>query len=140
MDRGVGPTIENWGETMLNRTKIKLAASLAVLCAIGTAPMAAQALTNGSASAGVIGYNANLGVMQYNCSFAGWSSSVAKDWSCELESYDGYQYAYKSGTFSGTGFSTSTYSYAKTGTVMCVIAKANYVSGSTGTATQRRCD
>jgi hypothetical protein len=125
---------------MLKRRKAQLAVGLALLCVLGTSPMAAQALTNGSANAGVLGYNANLGLMQYNCSFAGWSSTVNKDWSCELESYDGYQYAYHSGEFSGTGHSTSTYSYAKTGTVMCVVAKANYVSGSAGTATDRRCD
>jgi len=100
---------------------------IALVGSFGIAAPAAHAVT-GSAVAS-IGYNSSISQYQYNCAFAGWGAGE-KTWSCNLESYDGFEYGKHSGTFSSTGFSTSTYSFKRTNTTMCVIAKATSSSGS----------
>jgi hypothetical protein len=107
----------------------KILAGLVVVAGLTTMSTPAQAVA-GAAVASRPSYNANLGLMQYNCAFAGWSSSTTKSWSCKLKTWDGYQYDSHSGTFYGTGFSTSTYSYVKTNTQMCVHAYASGLEGS----------
>jgi hypothetical protein len=86
----------------------------------------------GSAVAAKPGYSVPLWAKVWSCAYAGWSSPP-KDWDCWLyEPTYNTRLSSRSGTFSGSGFTTPTYYYLTNNVYLCVHAEANYQDGSSG--------
>lgn len=119
---------------------------ITVIAAFGlvTAPAAhaskvVPAYTAGSARPGAPGYDPVTWRKLYNCAFAGWVP-VGVGWECWL--YDPSTHTrlgpVYSGTFSGSGYTTPTYSFPTGNAYLCAEAYAAYSDGS-ASATGERC-